>query len=43
MSDNDDLVSRNAVELRRLIGAKEISPVELLDACIDRIEAITLP
>nr|WP_057927751.1 amidase family protein [Burkholderia ambifaria] len=40
MSDTDDLVSRNAVELRRMIGAKEISPVELLDACIDRIEAI---
>ena len=40
MSHNDELVSRSAVELRRLIGAKEISPVELLDACIDRIEAI---
>ncbi|MFM0023107.1 amidase [Paraburkholderia azotifigens] len=40
MSDNDDLVARNAVELRRMIGAKEISPVELLDACIERIEAI---
>jgi Asp-tRNA(Asn)/Glu-tRNA(Gln) amidotransferase A subunit family amidase len=40
MSHNDTLVSRSAVELRRLIGAKEISPVELLDACIARIEAI---
>ncbi|SIT40875.1 Amidase [Paraburkholderia piptadeniae] len=40
MSAHDDLVSRNAVELRRMIGAKEISPVELLDACIERIEAI---
>ncbi|HWT37840.1 MAG TPA: amidase family protein [Paraburkholderia sp.] len=40
MSDNDDLVSRNAVELRRMIGAREISPVELLEACIERIEAI---
>jgi amidase len=40
MSDNDDLVARNAVELRRMIGAKEISPVELLDVCIERIEAI---
>ncbi|WP_316901352.1 amidase [Ralstonia edaphi] len=40
MSHNEQLVSRSAVELRRLIGAKEISPVELLDACIDRIEAI---
>ncbi|VVD71682.1 amidase [Pandoraea cepalis] len=40
MSDNDDLVSRSAVELRRMIGAKELSPVELLEACIERIEAI---
>ncbi|BCF99596.1 hypothetical protein PPGU19_041650 [Paraburkholderia sp. PGU19] len=40
MSDHDDLVARNAVELRRMIGAKEISPVELLDACIARIEAL---
>ena len=29
-----------AVELRRRIGAQEISPVELLEACIARIEAI---
>src|SRR5690349_16284008 len=40
MSANDDLVARNAVELRRMIGAKEISPVELLEACIERIEII---
>ncbi|MGF6772277.1 amidase [Paraburkholderia sp. GAS199] len=40
MNENADLVSRSAVELRRMIGAKEISPVELLDACIARIEAI---
>ncbi|WP_109477305.1 amidase family protein [Paraburkholderia sp. C35] len=40
MSDSDKLVALNAVELRRMIGAKEISPVELLDACIERIEAI---
>ncbi len=40
MSHNDQLVSQSAVELRRLIGTKEISPVELLDACIARIEAI---
>lgn len=40
MNQNADLVSRSAVELRRMIGAKEISPVELLDACIERIEAI---
>jgi Asp-tRNA(Asn)/Glu-tRNA(Gln) amidotransferase A subunit family amidase len=36
----NELVARSAVELRRLIGAKEISPVELLEACIERIEAI---
>src|SRR5688572_13603639 len=30
----------SAVELRRLIGAREISPVELLDACIERIERL---
>lgn len=29
-----------ATELRRLIGTKEISPVELLESCIDRIEAL---
>ncbi|WP_175920885.1 amidase [Burkholderia latens] len=40
MSSYDDLVGHPAGELRRLIGAKEISPVELLDACIARIEAV---
>ena len=30
----------SATELRRLIGTKEISPVELLEACIARIEAL---
>lgn len=33
-----ELVETSAVELRRLIGRKAISPVELLDACIARIE-----
>ena len=28
-----------ATELRRLIGSKRISPVELLESCIARIEA----
>jgi len=32
------LVETSAVELRRLIGAKSVSPVELLEACIQRIE-----
>jgi Asp-tRNA(Asn)/Glu-tRNA(Gln) amidotransferase A subunit family amidase len=35
-----ELCDRNAVELRRLIGAKEISPVELLASCLARIEAV---
>lgn len=34
------LTELSAVELRRRIGTKEISPVELLDACIERIESI---
>lgn len=33
------LADRPATELRRLIGQKAISPVELLDACLARIEA----
>ena len=28
----------SAVELRRLIGSRQVSPVELMDACIGRIE-----
>lgn len=39
MNAQDNLTSASAVELRRLIGTKAISPVELLDACIARIEA----
>lgn len=34
------LCSLPATELRRLIGTKEISPVELLASCIARIEAL---
>ena len=34
-----DLCDKTAVELRRLIGRKDVSPVELLDSCIARIEA----
>lgn len=37
---SNDLVQLSAVELRRMIGAKQLSPVELLDACISQIEAI---
>jgi len=37
---DDELTARSAVELRRLIDAREVSPVELLEACIRRIERI---
>lgn len=40
MSANEKLLAASAVELRRRIGTKEISPVELLEACIERIERI---
>lgn len=35
-----EITAHSAVELRRLIGAREISPVELLEACIERIERL---
>ncbi|WPB56435.1 amidase [Xylophilus sp. GOD-11R] len=37
---NADIVALPATEMRRLIGARQLSPVELLDACIARIEAV---
>ena len=40
MATDDSLVVLSAVKLRRLIEAKQISPVELLEACIARIEAV---
>jgi len=40
MAHDPSLPERSAVELRRLIGAKQLSPVELLDACIARVEAL---
>ena len=40
MAQANDLLALSAVELRRLIGTKAISPVELLEAAIARIEAI---
>jgi Asp-tRNA(Asn)/Glu-tRNA(Gln) amidotransferase A subunit family amidase len=40
MSANEELLALSAVELRRRIGAKACSPVELLEACIARIEAV---
>jgi len=38
--DRGTLVDLGAVELRRAIGRKEISPVELLEACIARIDSV---
>ena len=35
---NEDIVALSATEMRRMIGARQLSPVELLDACIARIE-----
>lgn len=40
MSGQNDVIRLSAVELRRRIGSKELSPVELLEACIHRIEAV---
>ncbi len=40
MIQPDELTALPATELRRRIGSKEISPVELLDACIARIERV---
>jgi len=40
MASNNDLLALTAVEMRRRIGSKEISPVELLEASIARIEAL---
>lgn len=39
-STPDALLQRTAPELRALIGRRQVSPVELLDACIARIEAV---
>jgi len=35
-----DLCDLGAVELRRLVGTKRVSPVEILESCIARIEAV---
>ena len=35
-----ELCDLTAMEARRLIGTKEISPVELLESCIARVEAV---
>src|SRR5262249_54064188 len=36
----DELLALSSVEMRRRIGTKEISPVELVEASIARIEAL---
>src|SRR5258708_40059512 len=38
--DMSEICDLSAVELRRLIGSKSISPVELLASCLRRIEAV---
>ena len=38
--DSSALPELSAVELRRLIGSRQLSPVELMEACIGRIEAL---
>jgi amidase len=40
ISHQDELLALSSVEMRRRIGSKEISPVELLEAAIARIEAL---
>jgi Asp-tRNA(Asn)/Glu-tRNA(Gln) amidotransferase A subunit family amidase len=37
---NTELLALSSVEMRRRIGTKEISPVELLEACLQQIKAI---
>ena len=36
----NELCDHTAIDLRRLIGSKEISPVEVVESFIDRIEAV---
>jgi Asp-tRNA(Asn)/Glu-tRNA(Gln) amidotransferase A subunit family amidase len=40
MPKNDDLLAMSGAEMRRRIGSKEISPVELMEAAIARIERL---
>src|ERR1700732_2059939 len=40
MASDNKLLELTSVEMRRRIGTKEISPVELLEASIARIEAL---
>ena len=40
MTSASSLADLDAVEARRLTGRKQISPVELLEACLARIDAL---
>ncbi|WDY58631.1 amidase [Pseudomonas sp. PSKL.D1] len=40
MHNAQDLLEKSAVELKQLIDARDVSPVELLDACVERIERL---
>jgi amidase len=40
VAHDPNLPEKSGVELRRLIGSRQLSPVELMDACIARIEAL---
>ena len=35
-----ELCEKTAVELRRLVGRKDVAPVEIVDSCIERVEAV---
>ena len=38
MSQNDDLARLSASEVRRMIGRREVSPVEVVEACLEQVE-----
>ena len=40
MAEHDDLLELSLTEAARLVSAREVSPVELVDACLARIEAV---
>ncbi len=42
-SDRSDLADLTATELRRLIGSRQASPVDVLDACLSRIDDVDGP
>src|SRR5260221_6915820 len=37
----DDLAERSATELARLVRSREVSPVEVVEACLARVESFT--